>query len=323
MQTKKTRLCTSIVVAFILSILLVFSLSGCSKSGDAAPTLGEAKLTSPTIKENGTLKVGVNTSQSPLAGMGNSKIIGIDVDIAAALADSLGLKIQIIDTGSTPAKSLSNGDVDIVFGIEKNDAPSGIKLTDAYIPTAVTYYKKSGSSAVSLTGEATPKIAAQGSSKSAWAATNAFGTSAVTSTTDLASAFQSLANGSVDYVASDAVIGKYAANKAGVNVEIAGIADTASGYCVGIAEKNTALISEISTALKTLIDNGTIGTIEKKWMGDEIFLTGVQTVQKKSTSNTDSSASSSSSSSSNSASSQSSSGTTATDANSVTDTSGY
>lgn len=324
MKLKKTKLAFSLSVAFVMSILLVMSLSGCSTTADSAPTLGEAKLSSPTIKENGTLKVGVNTSQSPLAGMGNSKIIGIDVDIAAALADSLGLKLQIIDTGSTPSKSLTNGDVDIVFGIEKSDAPSGVKLTDPYIPTAVAYYKKANSSPVSLTGEATPKIAAQGSSKSAWAATNAFGTSAVTSTTDLASAFQSLANGSVDYVASDAVIGMYAANKAGVKVEIAGIADAASGYCVGISDKNTALISEISTALKNLVDNGTVATIERKWMGDEVSLTGVQTVQKKSSGDSSSSTdSSSSNSSSSSSSSGSSSGTTATDANSVTDTSGF
>lgn len=322
MSLRKIKTAFSLSVVFVMSILLIFSLSGCSKNEDAAPTLGEAKLSSPTIKENGTLKVGVNTSQSPLAGMGNSKIIGIDVDIAAALADSLGLKLQIIDTGSTPSKAISNGDVDIVFGIDKSDAPSGVKLTDAYIPTAVAYYKKANSSPVSLTGEATPKIAAQGSSKSAWAATNAFGTSAVTSTTDLASAFQSLANGSVDYVASDAVIGMYAASKAGVKVEIAGIADSASGYCVGMSDKNTALISDISTALKNLVDNGTVETIERKWMGDEISLSGVQTVQKKS-SGESSSSSESSSSGSSSSSSGSASGTTATDANSVTDTSGY
>ena len=297
-----------------MAVFLTLALSGCSlvlKSD--APTLAEPKLTAPTISENGVLKVGVNTSQSPLAGMGNSKIIGIDVDIAAAMADSLGLKLTIVDTGSTPEKSLANGEVDVAFGIDKSDAPSGVKLTDAYIPTAVVYFKKAGASPASLAGETAPKIGAQGSSKSAWTATNAYGTGAVTSSADLAGAFQSLSSGQVEYVVADAVIGMYAANKAGVSVEIAALGTDASGYCVAIAEKNTALVSDITTALTKLVDDGTIAAIEKKWLGAEVDLTSVSKVNKAASASTNSQ----NSMNNNSTESLSTSGTTATDANSV------
>ena len=298
----------------VCTFLLCFTLSGCTLVMEsAAPSLQSAKLTSPTIKESGVLKVGVNTSQSPLAGMGNSKVIGIDVDIAAALADSLGLKLQIVDTGSNPAKALSNGEVDIAFGVEKSDSSSGVKLTDEYIPTAVAYFKKTNSSATSLQGETTPKIAAQSSSKSAWTVTNSFGSEALESATDLATAFQSLGNGSVEYVAADAVIGMYAANKAGVSVEIAGIADAASGYCAAMLESNTALVSDISTVLANLVQDGTVATIENKWLGTQVSLTGVPQISKTSKS-TDASNSAQSQSST---SSSSTTGTTATDANSV------
>lgn len=297
-----------------MAVFLTLALGGCSlvlKSD--APTLAEPKLTAPTISENGVLKVGVNTSQSPLAGMGNSKIIGIDVDIAAAMADSLGLKLTIVDTGSTPEKSLANGEVDVAFGIDKSDAPSGVKLTDAYIPTAVVYFKKAGASPTSLAGETAPKIGAQGSSKSAWTATNAYGTSAVTASADLAGAFQSLSSGQVEYVVADAVIGMYAANKAGVSVEIAALGTDASGYCVAIAEKNTALVSDITTALTKLVDDGTVAAIEKKWLGAEVDLTSVSKVNKSSSTSTNSQ----NSTNNNSTESLSTSGTTATDANSV------
>lgn len=309
-------LCT--LAGVCIAIFLTLALSGCSLVLESeAPALADPKLTTPTISENGVLKVGVNTSQSPLAGMGASKIIGIDVDIAAALADSLGLKLQIVDTGSTPAKSLSNGEVDVAFGIDKSDAPSGVKLTDAYLPTAVAYFKKAGSSPTSLTGETAPKIGAQGSSKSAWTASNAYGNEAVTSSTDLAGAFQQLSSGAVDYVVADAVIGMYAANKANVDVEIAGTAGETSGYCVAIAEKNTALVSDITTALAKLVDDGTIATIENKWLGSEVDFTGVAKIEKSGASSS-SSANSGASTSSNSSSGLSASGTTATDANSVT-----
>ena len=296
-----------------LAICLALSLSGCTLvTTSEAPALAEAKLTTPTISENGVLKVGVNTSQSPLAGMGTSKIIGIDVDIAGALADELGLTLKIVDTGSTPSKSISNGDVDIAFGVDKGDAPSGVKLTDAYIPTAVVYFKKAGSTPTSLeTG--TPKIGAQGSSKSAWTVTNAFGTDALSSSTDLAGSFTSLASGNVEYVAADAVIGLYAANKTKVDVEIAGLATDASGYCVAMSEKNTSLIADITTALNKLIEDGTIATIQKKWLGGTVDLTGAKKIDRKAAAGS----STSSSSGSTSTESLSASGTTATDANSV------
>ena len=296
------------------AVILTLTLGGCTfvmKSD--APALSEAKLTAPTISEDGVLKVGVNTSQSPLAGMGNSKIIGIDVDIAAAMADSLGLKLTIVDTGSTPEKSIANGEVDVAFGIDKSDAPSGVKLTDSYIPTAVVYFKKAGTTPTALTGDASPRIGAQGSSKSAWSATNAFGTDAVTASADLAGAFQSLESGQVEYVVADAVIGMYAANKAGVSVEVAALGTDASGYCVAIAEKNTALVSDITTALAKLVDDGTVAAIERKWLGGEVDLSVAQKISKTASNSTNSSNTGSKSSEG-----FSESGTTATDANSVT-----
>ena len=307
------RACVSCVVM----LGLTFCLGGCSfVLESSAPKLGEAKLTTPSISENGVLKVGVNTSQSPLAGVGNSKIIGIDVDIAAALADSLGLELKIIDTGSTPSKSISNGEVDIAFGVDKSDAPNSVTLTDSYIPTAVVYFKKAGATPTSLTGETAPKIGAQGSSKSAWSATNAFGTEAVASSADLAGAFQALEAGTVEYVVADAVIGMYAANKANVNVEIVALGTDASGYCVAISENNTSLVSDISTALIKLVDDGTVSTIEKKWLGRTVDLGTASKIDKKASSSSNS-ADSSSSSSSGRSSTGSTLGTTATDANSV------
>ena len=300
-----------ILVGLFLAACLALSLSGCTLvMSSEAPTLATAKVTTPEISENGVLKVGVNTSQSPLAGMGSTKIVGIDVDIAGALADELGLKVKIVDTGSTPSKSIANGEVDLAFGVDKADAPSGVKLTDPYIPTAVAYFKKQGTNPTSLES-GTPKIGAQGSSKSAWTVTNAFGSSAISATTDLAGSFQSLSSGTVEYVAADAVIGMYAANKTKVDVEIAGIASDASGYCVAIAEKNTTFYSTVSDALAKLVENGTIATIQKKWLGGTVDLTNVTKINRKAASGTGTSSGTTTSES------LSASGTTATDANSV------
>lgn len=276
MMKKMARVC-----AAALAAALAFALGGCSSQEEYVPPLGDPQVSPPAIGQEGVLRVGVNTEKSPLAGRGSEKIIGIDVDIAAALADQLGLKVQIEDIGTDADKALEEGSVDIVMGQETVEEDDAIWHSPQYLPTGVVLFAKEGSNAAVPTGAVTPKIAAQISSKSAWAVTNAFGEDALVSTNDLATAFSDLSKGNVDFVASDAVIGMYAANLQDVPVEIACLLDTASGYCVGVKKNDTELQKAIQGALEAITGNGVVGVIEDKWLGGSISLEGVQKVEAK------------------------------------------
>ena len=116
------------------------------------------------------------------------------------------------------------------------------------------------------------KIAAQVSSKSAWAVTNEFDKATFSTTDDLKSAFAELASGQVQYVAADAIIGTYAAHSAGDDVHIVALMQQAGGYGVGVSDANTDLKQAVSEALATLTGNGTIGVIETKWLGTALDL---------------------------------------------------
>ena len=269
------------LLALTFCAVAAFAMAGCSSQEEYAPSLGEPTLALPAIGEEGVLRVGVNTQRSPLAGQGNEKIIGIDVDIASAIADELGLKVDLQDVGADADKALAEGEVDIVMGQESVDETEGVWHSEQYLPTGVVLFAKEGSGAQMPTGAVTPKIAAQISSKSAWAVTNAFGEEALASTGDLATAFSDLSNGSVDYVASDAVIGMYAANLQDVPVEVVCLMDTASGYCIGAKSDNTELQEAIQGALTAIIDNGLVGVIEDKWLGTAVVLTDVPKVEAK------------------------------------------
>lgn len=268
------------IAAVLVALCMCFSLSGCSSNENAAPQLKEAQLNTPVIKTDGVLKVGVNTSQSPLAGMGNSKIIGIDVDIAAALADSLGLKLQIVDTGSNPAKALTNGEVDVALGVDSGDVPSGTTLSEKYIPTSVAIFALSSGNPTAPAANSGAKIAAQASSKSAWSVTNTFGNSSLVSSSDLEGAFKSLKDGTVQYVAADVVIGLYTANKAEMDVTIVATTENTTGYCAAVLSTNSELYTAISTGINQLVSNGTIAVIENKWLGQNVTLEGVAKVEK-------------------------------------------
>ncbi|WP_165060406.1 ABC transporter substrate-binding protein [Adlercreutzia sp. ZJ154] len=299
-------------IAICLVIVMAFALTGCQQQ-EYKPELGSAQVQPPTIGEDGVLRVGVNTNKSPLAGMGNDKIIGIDVDIAAALADELGLKVSIVDVGNSPDAALEDGTVDIVMGIDSAESLEGVWLSSQYLPTGVALFALEGSNAKVPTADSKPSIAAQVSSKSAWAVTNAFGEEALSSANDLTSAVNQLQSGQVDYLASDAVIGMYAANRTGANVEIVALIDSASGYCVAISESNTELQKTITDSLQNLISNGTVGVIEQKWLGAELDLDSVAQaeVKKQQTDNAEEPAAGANSSSSSSSASSSSSSSSA------------
>lgn len=303
------------IVAGAMACVMATCLFGCASTEEYVPELGSPQVEPPSIKTAGELSVGVNTGKSPLAGKGNDKIIGVDVDIAAALADELGLKLVIKDVGADAEKAIKDGDVDIVMGIDSSDTSTEYWLSNQYLPTGVVLFSLKDQGKEPPTPESAPKIAAQISSKSAWAVSNTFGDTSLVSTNDLATAFSDLDAGKVSYVASDAVIGMYAANLQGIEVQIVALLDSASGYCVAVSSSDAALQEAIKAALNTISTNGTIDVIEKKWLGNTLTLSNISKVQTKATTegdaNTGEGASSSSSSSAATTSSSSSSATSA------------
>lgn len=271
MKRYKTLASCCMAVACMAALLAV--LTGCSSQQSYTPPEKAATLSSPTIGKDGTLRVGVNTDNQPLAGQpeSSSKIVGIDVDVAAALADSFGLKLEIVDVGSDAESALKEGAVDIVMGIDKSDSSTSFWKSDAYLPTAVALFSTPSNTQVP-TNTAETKIAAQVSSKSAWAVTNEFDKAAFSTTNDLKSAFAELESGQVQYVAADAIIGTYAAHSAGYDVHIVALMQQAVGYGVGVSDANTDLKQAVSEALATLTSNGTIDVIETKWLGTALDL---------------------------------------------------
>lgn len=252
---------------------MTLMLAGCSSSNNYQPELKSAQVSSPVIGEDGTLRVGVNTENPPLAGMGSGKIIGIDVDIASAIADQLGLKISIVDVGSDPASAIADKKVDVVMGIDAANVEGDYWTSPSYLPTGIAVFALSPDAGIPEEGgDAT--FAAQQSSKSAWAVSNEFGESALTPTDTLKDAFVALRDGQVKYVAADAIIGLYAAHGLddGLDVSIVAMLMKPSGYCMAVAADNTDLQTAAGDVLANLVSNGTIDVIERKWLGTSVAL---------------------------------------------------
>ena len=180
---------------------MLLTATGCQQQQEPySPPEATPQVSKPTIAQEGVLRVGVNASNAPLAGQPSSstKIVGIDVDMAAALADQLGLKLEVTDVEPGQPLRCRRAKVDLVMGVSKADSSATFWTSDTYLPTAVALFAQSSNSTVP-TNTAATKIAAQVSSNSAWAVTNEYDDSTITTTDDLKSAFSSLQSGQVRY----------------------------------------------------------------------------------------------------------------------------
>lgn len=255
------------------------ALTGC-EGQKYTPQSKEPTISAAALGQSGTLRVGVNSASAPLAGQtaSSSRIVGIDVDVAAYLADQLGCKVEIVDVGTEPEKALENKTVDVVLGIDASDTDVKYWKSESYLDTSVALFGTAAESAIPTT-DSKPKIAAQASSKSSWRVTNLFGEDSLIVQSDLKSAFDALSSGSARYVAADAVIGTYVAFSSGANDKIVALLQDPTGYCAAVSSSNTELQGAISSAMSKLKSGGMMTIIENKWLGVDLNLNSVTVVK--------------------------------------------
>ena len=264
------------VVAAIVSAMaacLMFALCGCTEAYNPDASMKEQTVDASATKNAGTMIVGVDASSYPFAGQSNGKMSGLEVDVAAALAQEMGLKVEFVDVGMDGLEALTDGEVDMVMGVEE-DADTKAWKSEAYSPACICLYSMDEGAEVPKKGsDAT--IAAQTSSLSAWLVTRQYGNDALQAEDELKAVFQQLQDGTVPYAAADAVVGSYVLNSMGIDGHIIGLLQPEGGYCMAVSADNTALQVGLTEALSTLKSNGLMNIIMTKWMGGSVDISGV------------------------------------------------
>ena len=86
------------IIALLLSILMVCSLAACaSKQDTAAATETASTETAASSGEEKTLTMATNVAFPPYEFYENEKPAGIDVEIATAICEKLGYKLEVMD----------------------------------------------------------------------------------------------------------------------------------------------------------------------------------------------------------------------------------
>lgn len=259
------------IVTVALAVGVMTALAGCQTETEVQSNL-TPQLESGTTITDGTLTVGVNASNSPYAGVNsNNETVGFDVDVAAAIADELGMKLQIVDVSSNGRSALTNGQVDVSMGMTKSGNADTVTYTPAYINDGASLFCLESNRPASVSDlDAGSKILVQGETTAAYTVQAALGADAVQATSTMQEAFDALESGQQKYLVADAVIGSYFARNYSdvVRVDFLSADSVTPMYAVTLTA-NSEVSAAVSNALNTIMQNGVLRVIEAKWLGTQ------------------------------------------------------
>lgn len=267
---RRTKKVIALLMTFVVA-LSTLALGGCAGETGSRELPLEPTVSSPAIGTDGVLKVGVDSTNAPYAGISGGELVGIDVDIAAALAEELGLTLELVDTAGQSADTLlAEGTIDMVMDVEQTGGSDiqGLKI-GPYVesgPALFTIVRDDEIPEIDLASLAGTKVAAQKDSLSAWSVDELIGNGTSDPRESLTDAIAAVESGEVTYAAADAIVGAYLAVDY-EDVACVKMLGTPIGVYVGVAQENTQLADALTEALRTIRDNGELKTILSKWLG--------------------------------------------------------
>ena len=244
------------------------STASSASSSEAASTSAAAEL---TTVEAGKLTMATNATFPPYEMTTDSgEIEGIDVDTAKAIAEKLGLELQIDDMDFDAALlSVQQGKADIVMaGVTVTDERKAVMdFSDSYATGIQSIIVPEGSDITSPDDLAGKKIGTQRGTTGYIYCSDDFGDDAVVAYDDGLTAVQALKNGQVDAVVIDnAPATEYVAANPGLVILDTSYAE--EDYAIGLA-KGSALEDAVNAALEELKADGTLQSIVDKYITAE------------------------------------------------------
>ena len=196
---------------------------------------------------------------------------GIDIETAQAIADKLGLELQIDDMDFDAALlAVQQGKSDMVMaGVTVTDECQNVMdFTDSYATGIQSIIVKEDSDIASVDDLAGKKIGTQRGTTGYLYCSDDFGDENVVAYDDGLTAVQMLNNGQVDCVVIDNAPAKefIAANP---GLKLLDTAYVEEDYAIGVGKGNTELKDAINTALEELKADGTLQAIVDKYITAE------------------------------------------------------
>ncbi len=248
----------------ILALMLVFVMAlGCFAFAGCS---GEKKLI-----EEGKLTMGTNAEFPPYEYVEGGEIVGIDAEIAAAVAEKLGLELVIEDMKfDSLLTAVENSQVDVVFAglTVSEERKEAVDFTDTYATGKQVIIVPENSKIASVDDLEGKTIGVQAGTTGEIYCSDDFGTDLVKPYDSGALAVAALVSKQIDCVVIDNEPAK-AFVKANAGLKILETEYVAEDYAAAVRKGNTELQEEINNAMKELKEDGTIDAIIAKYIKAE------------------------------------------------------
>ena len=250
-------------LCLFLGAAMMLTMAACGSKSDTDANAG-------ADGEKKQLVVATSPDFPPFEFLDGSQIVGIEPALMQAIADKLGLELQIDDMDFDAALlSVQQGKADIVMaGVTVTDERKAVMdFSDSYATGIQSIIVPEGSDIASPDDLAGKKIGTQRGTTGYIYCSDDFGDDAVVAYDDGLTAVQALNNGQVDAVVIDNAPAKefIAANPGLVILETSYAEED---YAIGLA-KGSSLKDAINGALEELKADGTLQSIVDKYITAE------------------------------------------------------
>ncbi len=273
------------IITMLLAMAMMLSLAACggntannnsgSDNSDNSANSGDAAF---TTVEDGKLYMATSADFPPYEMIADDgSYIGIDVEVAAAIAEKLGLELVIEDLGFDAALlAVQNGKSDIAMaGITvTEDRDEVMDFSDSYATGVQVVIVKEGSAIQSIDDLANAEMIGCQKATTGYiyasdtVENGGYGEDHVTAYDTGALAVMALANGQIDAVIIDNEPAKsfVAANE---GLKILDGEWVVEDYAIAVGEGNSALLDAVNGAMAELKDDGTFQSIVDKYITAE------------------------------------------------------
>lgn len=253
-----------------LLAVLPLALTGCVSTATDSSNSNTNSNSEVKLVKSGTLSVCTNTPYKPFEYEENGTIVGLDADIANAIASDLGVKAQLTSIsfeGLDSGTGLSTGQCDIALaGIGVTDErKSKMEFTTVYFDDNLVILVPKGSS---ITSAADLKGVAVGAQQATSGETYAKANGAqVIQYEDTSLMFSALKTGQVKAVAANLSVVSEALTNDPNSFKIAyQDSKNTEEIAAAVSSNNKALLTKANATIDKLKKNGELDKMKAKWV---------------------------------------------------------
>lgn len=251
---------------------LTLSLAACGEAGKEEAEGGA------TLVKKGTLVAAMSGEFQPFSYREGNTLTGFDYDIAAAVAEEMGLKLEA-QTGAfdTLIGGLKANRYDVLIAsmTPTEERAKQVDFTEGYYSSGAQAFVAAGTECTDLSAMDKPSIGvAAGTTYLDYL--NKEGKDWVgevrTFSSDI-TALQDVGTGRLDAAMTDRLVGLYQIQKAGLKLEPCGDPLFVESPAFAVKKGNSGLEKDLDEALAAIKADGTYGKISQKYFGQDISQT--------------------------------------------------